>query len=231
MNLLTHFLKTLTLRILASLREVKSYKLQINPNHKLNKVIFYSIFICLLIRLCPYFAPIHSIDIAQNQLAIEFTDRNNLPLGTVLTNNQENTSIIKLNQVSPQFIKAILAAEDSSFYQHGALDLKAIFRAIKVAIENKKIVSGASTITMQLARMLDNSPRTITAKLKEIWLSWRLAAGMTKDEILTAYINRLPMGGNIYGVEAAARIYFSIPASDLNLAQASILAAIPNNPT
>jgi len=139
MNLLTHFLKTLTLRILASLREVKSYKLQINPNHKLNKVIFYSIFICLLIRLCPYFAPIHSIDIAQNQLAIEFTDRNNLPLGTVLTNNQENTSIIKLNQVSPQFIKAILAAEDSSFYQHGALDLKAIFRAIKVAIENKKI--------------------------------------------------------------------------------------------
>ena len=231
MNLLTHFLKTLTLRILASLREVKSYKLQINPNHKLNKVIFYSIFICLLIRLCPYFAPIHSIDIAQNQLAIEFTDRNNLPLGTVLTNNQENTSIIKLNQVSPQFIKAILAAEDSSFYQHGALDLKAIFRAIKVAIENKKIVSGASTITMQLARMLDNSPRTITAKLKEIWLSWRLAAGMTKDEILTAYINRLPMGGNIYGVEASARIYFSIPASDLNLAQASILAAIPNNPT
>ena len=231
MNLLTHFLKTLTLRILASLREVKSYKLQINTNHKLNKVIFYSIFICLLIRLCPYFAPIHSIDIAQHQLAIEFTDRNNLPLGTVLTNNQENTSIIKLNQVSPQFIKAILAAEDSSFYQHGALDLKAIFRAIKVAIENKKIISGASTITMQLARMLDNSPRTITAKLKEIWLSWRLAAGMTKDEILTAYINRLPMGGNIYGVEAAARIYFSIPASDLNLAQASILAAIPNNPT
>ncbi|MFN6394879.1 MAG: penicillin-binding protein 1C, partial [Aphanizomenon sp.] len=85
MNLLTHFLKTLTLRILASLREVKSYKLQINPNHKLNKVIFSSIFICLLIRLCPYFAPIHSIDIAQHQLAIEFTDRNNLPLGTVLT--------------------------------------------------------------------------------------------------------------------------------------------------
>jgi len=231
MNLLTRILRTLTLRASASLREIKSYKLKLKRNYKLNKIIFSFIFIFLIVRLCPYFAPIHSIDIAQHQLAIEFTDRNNLPLGTVLTTDQENTSVVKLNQVSPQFIKAILAAEDGSFYQHGALDLKAIFRAIKVAIENKKILSGASTITMQLARMLDNLPRTITAKLKEIWLSWRLAAGMTKDEILTAYINRLPMGGNIYGVEAAARIYFSIPASDLNLAQASILAAIPNNPT
>ena len=231
MNLLTHFLKTLILRVLASLREIKSYKLQIKRNYKLNKIIVSCIVICLLIRLCPYFAPIRSIDIAQNQLAIEFTDRNNLPLGTILTSGQENTSVVKLNQVSPQFIKAILAAEDAHFYQHGVLDLKAIFRAIKIGIENKKIVSGASTITMQLARMLDNSPRTFTAKLKEVWLSWRLAAGMTKDEILAAYINRLPMGGNIYGVEAAAQIYFSIPASDLNLAQASILAAIPNNPT
>ncbi|MBE9257569.1 penicillin-binding protein 1C [Dolichospermum sp. LEGE 00246] len=231
MNLLTHFLKTLTLCVLAFLREIKSYKLQIKRNYKLNKIIVPCIVICLLIRLCPYFAPIRSLNIAQHQLAIEFTDRNNLPLGTILTSDQENTSVVKLNQVSPQFIKAILAAEDAHFYQHGALDLKAIFRAIKIAIENKKIVSGASTITMQLARMLDNSPRTMTAKLKEVWLSWRLAAGMTKDEILAAYINRLPMGGNIYGVEAAAQIYFSIPASDLNLAQASILAAIPNNPT
>lgn len=231
MNLLTHFLKTITLRVSATLREIKSYKLQPKRNYKRNKIIFSLILICLSIRLCPYFAPIHSIDIAQHQLAIEFTDRNNLPLGTILTTDQENTSVVKLNQVSPHFIKAILAAEDGSFYQHGALDIKAIFRAIKIAIENKKIVSGASTITMQLARMLDNSPRTFTAKLKEVWLSWRLAAGMSKDEILAAYINRLPMGGNIYGVEAAARIYFSIPASDLNLAQASILAAIPNNPT
>ncbi|WP_242038904.1 penicillin-binding protein 1C [Anabaena lutea] len=179
----------------------------------------------------PYLAPIHSVDIAQKQLAMEFTDRNGLPLGTILTRDQEHTAIIPLTQISPQFINAILAAEDSSFYQHGALDIKAIIRAIKEAIHAKKIVSGASTITMQLARMLDNSPRNISGKLQEIWLSWRLTAGMNKDEILSAYINRLPMGGNIYGVEAAARIYFSISASDLNLAQASLLAAIPNNPT
>ncbi|BCL34121.1 hypothetical protein NSMS1_05680 [Nostoc sp. MS1] len=187
--------------------------------------------ICLFIRLIPYFAPIRAADIAQNQLAMQFSDRNGLPLGTILTRDQEHTSVVPLNQVSPQFIQALLSAEDGSFYHHGALDLKAIVRAIQQAIHTKKVVSGASTITMQLARMLEPVPRNLSGKIQEIWLAWKLAAGMNKDEILSAYINRLPMGGNIYGVEAAAQTYFSIPASDLNLAQASLLAAIPNNPT
>jgi penicillin-binding protein 1C len=139
--------------------------------------------------------------------------------------------VVPLNQVSSHFIHAILAAEDGDFYDHGALDLKAAARALKDALHTKRIVSGASTITMQLARMLDPVSRTLSGKLQEIWLSWRLVAGMNKDEILSSYINRLPMGGNIYGVEAAARTYFSISANDLNLAQASLLAAIPNNPT
>jgi penicillin-binding protein 1C len=195
---------------------------------------------CLTVRLLPYLAPIKVADIAQQQLAFEFTDRNGLPLGTLLTRDQEHTAVIPLNQVSPEFIHAILAAEDGRFYKHGALDVKAIAkrssealnaRALNQAVHAKTIVSGASTITMQLARMLAQQQRTISGKLQEIWLSWRLTAGMSKNEILNAYINRLPMGGNIYGVEAASRTYFSIPASDLNLSQASLLAAIPNNPT
>ena len=187
--------------------------------------------LCVTVRLLPYFAPIRTADITQDKQAIAFTDRNGLLLGTLLTRDSEHTAVVPLNQVSPQFIHAILAAEDGTFYNHGALDLKAIARAIKDAIHAKRIVSGASTITMQLARMLNSLPRTVSGKTQEIWLSWRLTAGMNKDDILSAYINRLPMGGNIYGVEAASRIYFSIPASDLNLAQASLLAAIPNNPT
>ncbi len=198
---------------------------------KHSKIILAVLVICLVIRLLPYFAPIRAADIAQNQLAMQFSDRNGLPLGTLLTRDQEHTSVVPLNQVSPQFIQAILAAEDGSFYHHGALDMKAVIRASKDAIHAKRIVSGASTITMQLARMLEPVPRTLSGKMQEIWLSWRLVAGMNKDEILSAYINRLPMGGNIYGVEAAAQTYFSIPASELNLAQASLLAAIPNNPT
>jgi len=186
--------------------------------------------VVLTVRSLPYFAPIRAIDLVQSQQAAEFIDRNGLLLGTILTRDQNHTVSVSLAQVSPQFLQAIIAAEDQRFYQHGALDERAIVRSLLEALQAKQIVSGASTITMQLARMLDGSPRTAQAKLQEIWTSWRLTAGMSKAEILQAYLNRLPMGSNIYGVEAASQIYFGIPASDLTLAQASLLAAIPNDP-
>ena len=185
----------------------------------------------LISRALPYLAPIRSQDIPQNDRAVEFSDRNGFPLGTILSRDQDHTAVVPLKDVSPAFLQAIMAAEDGGFYEHGALDLKAIARSLLQVAQSRKVMSGASTITMQLARMLDNSPRTLSAKLGEIWLSWRLVAGMNRDEILEAYVNRLPMGGNLYGVEAAARVYFGIPATELNLAQASLLAAIPNNPT
>ncbi len=182
-------------------------------------------------RSLPYFAPIQAADLQQHDSAIELSDRNGFSLGTLLTLDQERTAIVSLDEMSPYFIQAILAAEDQRFYQHGALDGRAIIRAVLEAGQAQEIVSGASTITMQLARMLDPHPRTLAGKLQEIWLSWRLVAGMSRDQILAAYINRLPMGGNIYGVEAAARVYYGISAQELNLAQASLLAALPNDPT
>jgi penicillin-binding protein 1C len=190
------------------------------------------IVLCLLLacRALPYLVPIRAGQLQQHEQALEFSDRHGLPLGTLLTRDRDHTAVVALELISPHFIQAIIAAEDGRFYQHGALDLRAIARSLLPAIKAKKIVSGASTITMQLARMLEPAPRTLPAKAREIWLSWRLSAGMSKDEILQAYINRLPMGGNIYGVEAASRIYFGIPAAELNLAQASLLAAIPNSP-
>jgi penicillin-binding protein 1C len=184
-----------------------------------------------LLRSLPYLAPIKAQQIAQEQTALEFVDRSGLPLGTILTRDQEHTVVVPLDRVAPNFINAIIAAEDKRFYQHGALDLSAIARASLTAIKARRIISGASTITMQLARLLsDHADRNLANKLKEIWLSWRLVAGMSKTEILQAYVNRLPMGGNVYGVEAAARLYFGLPAAELNLAQASILAALPNDP-
>lgn len=187
--------------------------------------------IALGIRLTPYLIPIRAAAIAQRDQAFTFYDRHGLRLGTVLSADQENTSVVPLEAVSPHFQTAILAAEDSDFYNHGPLDLQAIARAMFQAIQQRRIVSGASTVTMQLARMLGDRPRTLGAKLQEVWVAWRLGAGMDHREILTAYINRLPMGGNIYGVEAAAQIYFGVAAADLNLAQATLLAAIPNSPT
>ena len=198
-----------------------------NPKLRLFLVL---VLICLTVRSLPYVAPIRAADIAQDREAIEFSDRNGLTLGTILTRDQEHTAAVPLERVSSHFVRAIIAAEDSRFYQHGATDLRAIARSLLEAAQAKQLVSGASTITMQLARMLDPAPRTLANKVREIWLSWRIFAGMNRDEILESYINRLPMSGNIYGVEAASRNYFGISAADLNLAQASLLAAIPNDP-
>ncbi len=184
-----------------------------------------------MVRSLPYLAPIHAEDIQQKDVAFEFSDRNHLPLGTILSTNQNHTAIVPLSQVSPYFVNGIIAAEDKRYYQHGAVDSIALIRSILEAFQAKKNVSGASTITMQLARLLEPAPRTLPNKLGEIWLSWRLTAGMNQQEILEAYINRLPMGGNLYGVEAAAKTYFNTSASELNLAQASLLAALPNDPT
>ena len=188
------------------------------------------VLLCLVVRSLPILAPIRATDLVQDRRAVEFSDRNGLPLGTILSRDQDHTAVVPLDRVSEHFIQAILAAEDGRFREHGALEIRAIVRSLISSIQSRKITSGASTITMQLARMLEPAPRTLSAKFGEIWLSWRLVAGMSKDQILNAYINRLPMGGNIYGVEAASRIYFGMPAAELNIAQASILAAIPNNP-
>ncbi len=184
----------------------------------------------LLLRSLPYLAPIRAVDLVQRDQAIEFRDRHDLPLGTLLTRDQNHTAVVPLTQVSPLFLQAIVAAEDRGFWQHGATDPKAIVRAVWQGIQARRIVSGASTITMQLARMIQPTPATLWGKIREVWLAWRLAAGMTRSAILQAYVNRLPMGGNIYGVEAAARVYFGVGAADLNLSQASLLAAIPNDP-
>ena len=186
--------------------------------------------LALFVRSLPYLAPIRATDLAQDQQAVEFVDRNGFPLGTLLTRDQEHTIAVSLNQIAPVFRQAIIAAEDQRFYQHGALDERAIARALLEAIQARQIVSGASTITMQLARMIDPIPFGLVGKAREIWTAWRLAAGSSKDDILQAYINRLPMGGNVYGVEAAARAYFGVSAQDLTLAQATLLAGIPNDP-
>lgn len=195
------------------------------------KVILGIILTGVTVRSLPYLAPIRAQNITQDSLAVEFSDRYGQPLGTLLSRDQNHTAVVPLDQVSPHFIQAIIAAEDKRYYQRGAVDSKAIVRAILEAIQARKIVSGASTITMQLARMLEPAPTTLVNKSREIWLSWRLVAGMNKNEILQAYINRLPMGGNLYGVEAASRTYFNIPATDLSLSQATLLAALPNDPT
>lgn len=213
-------------------RHIKSIgKGLLSPHRRRVKLLLAAVLLLLLGRSLPYLAPIHATDLVPQQQTISFRDRHGLPLGTLLTRDQEHTTVVPLEQISPYFQQAMLAAEDQRFYQHGGVDMLAVGRALLEAVESGKIVSGASTITMQLARMASESaPRTFPTKIQETWRSWRIEAGSSKDEIFHAYLNRLPMGGNLYGVEAAARTYFGVPAADLSLAQATMLAAIPNAP-
>jgi len=201
------------------------------PLSPLWRAVAAAVFACIAIRLSAYLAPIRAADLHATSAAIDFSDRNGLPLGTLLSRDQEHTAFVSLAQVSPYFLHAIIAAEDGRYYHHGPVDAAAVARATWQMIETRRVVSGASTIPMQLARMLSAGHIGISGKLLEVWGAWRIAAGMDREQILEAYVNRLPMGGNIYGVEAASRTYFGIPAAKLDLAQASLLAALPNDPT
>jgi penicillin-binding protein 1C len=198
--------------------------------HPIWRVIAAIAVVIAAIRLAPYLLPIHVADIDATTPAVDFVDRDGLPLGTLLSRDQEHTAFVPLAQVSPDFVHAIIAAEDGRYYRHGPVDAAAVARATWQMIRERKVVSGASTITMQLARMIRPGHLGIAGKLLEVWGAWRVAAGMSREQILEAYVNRLPMGGNVYGVEAAARTYFGIPAAKLDLAQASMLAALPNDP-
>jgi penicillin-binding protein 1C len=163
--------------------------------------------------------------LARGRDAVTFTDRTGAPLGTILASDSSHAVFVPLSRVSPAFVDAIVAAEDARFYRHGAVDVPALIRAARELIVYGEPRSGGSTIAMQLARLLQPS-----GKLAQIVDAERIAVRSSKTAILEAYVNRVPMGGNLYGVEAAARTYFGEPASDLDVAQASLLAAIPNDP-
>ena len=162
--------------------------------------------------------------------AVRFVDRAGLPLGTVLARDTEHAVHVPLRAVSPHFLATIVAVEDARFAQHRGVDPAALVRAASEVVGHGHVVSGGSTITMQVARLRYGLPRTVWGKLCEIALALRIEAGTSKDQILEAYVNRLPMGGNLVGIEAGARTYFGVPASDLDWAQAAMLAALPNDP-
>ena len=145
---------------------------------------------------------------------------------------REKRFLIPLSMMSPVTVKAFLAAEDAGFYNHEGVDPQGIIRA---AIKNfiaGGIKQGASTITQQVIKsMLLTPERSYERKIKEIILAYRLEKHLSKEEILTIYLNEIYLGAKAYGVEAAAREYFGINASRLTLAQAALLAGLPKAPS
>jgi penicillin-binding protein 1A len=148
------------------------------------------------------------------------------------TRGPKHGSAVTLAELPVYVPRAFLAAEDRRFYEHGPVDFQGIARAAWTNWRAGHTVQGGSTLTQQLARTLYLTPKqTIQRKLEESVIAYRLEQEMSKDEVLELYLNRIFFGDNAYGIDAAAQTYFGKPASQLDLAQAALLASLPKAPT
>jgi penicillin-binding protein 1A len=144
----------------------------------------------------------------------------------------ERRSIVTIDEVPQVMKQAILAAEDERFYQHTGVDYQGVIRAAYSNLTSGGRRQGASTITMQVARnFFLSKEKTLTRKLYEALLAFKIEASLSKDEILQLYINQIYLGQRAYGFAAAAQTYFGKALKDINLAEASMLAGLPKAPS
>jgi monofunctional biosynthetic peptidoglycan transglycosylase len=138
---------------------------------------------------------------------------------------------VPYSRISLNLRKAVLAAEDSAFFDHDGIDIAEIKKSIQTSIEKGESLRGASTITQQLAKNLYLSPsRDPLRKVKELMITWRLETALSKARIFEIYLNVIEWGDLVWGAEAASRTYFGVPASALSREQAALLAGAIINP-
>ncbi|MFT3931901.1 MAG: penicillin-binding protein 1A [Spongiibacteraceae bacterium] len=139
---------------------------------------------------------------------------------------------IQLRNLPPLFIKAVLAAEDDSFYTHHGVDIASLMRAGSQLVTSGHIQTGGSTITMQVAKnYFLSQERTFARKFNEILLALQIEHELTKEEILELYLNKIFLGNRAYGVEAAAQVYYGLPIQELSIAQWAMIAGLPKAPS
>lgn len=161
--------------------------------------------------------------------AIKFYDLNGQFIASRGPQYGENIRLAALPDYVP---KAFLAAEDRRFYQHGAVDPWAIARAARANQKAGRVVEGGSTITQQLAKGMFLSPdQNLKRKIQEAALAYKLEQILSKDEVLELYLDRIYFGANTFGLDGASRTYFGKPATQLNLSEAALLAALPKAPS
>jgi len=144
---------------------------------------------------------------------------------------EERRAIVAIRAVPDVMKQAILAAEDERFYQHGGVDYLSVARAALANVATGT-QQGAGTITMQVARnFFLTREKTVTRKLREVLLAWKIEANLSKDEILELYVNQIFLGQRSYGFAAASQIYFGRPLKDVTVAEAAMLAGLPKAPS
>ncbi|AVJ20788.1 penicillin-binding protein 1C [Pseudomonas cedrina] len=138
---------------------------------------------------------------------------------------------VQTREVSPYYLDALLTYEDRWFYQHPGVNPLALVRATWQNLSGARVVSGGSTLSMQVARLLDPHSRTLHGKLRQLWRTAQLEWHLSKDEILNLYLNRAPFGGTLQGVAAASWAYLGKSPSQLTHAEAALLAVLPQAPS
>ncbi len=158
------------------------------------------------------------------------------PIGQLRT--EEDRRLVTFDQIPQSVINAIISIEDNRFYEHMGVDMNGTLRAVKQKVLNESVQTGGSTLTQQLARRVFlSADKTADRKIKEMLLSMRIERFLTKDEILTAYLNKMPFGKgsngyNIFGIKAAAKGIFGVnDLEKLNIAEAAYIAGLPQLPS
>jgi penicillin-binding protein 1C len=166
-----------------------------------------------------------------SDVSVEVVDRGGKVIRRVRTADHALASPVRLGELSPHVVPALLAAEDSRFFRHPGVDVLSIVRALGQALFERRLVSGASTLTQQLARSTFPRPRTLRGKWQEMALALRIERSLTKAQILEKYLSRVEFGPNVRGIDAASRYYFDKPPVALDLSEAAALVSLPRGPT
>ena len=181
-------------------------------------------------------AAVYLVDYPVGKLApeaaasLELVDRSGNLLRALPIRGGGRATWVGLDQVAPSVILATLASEDHRFFEHHGVDGRAVVRALWLDLRARRARSGASTLTMQLVRMIEPRPRGLANKLREAVLALRLERALNKQQILEQYLNRAYYGNGAFGIEQASRYYFGKPASALGLAEGALLAILPRAP-
>jgi penicillin-binding protein 1C len=158
-------------------------------------------------------------------------DRDRKLLREVQLGGRATENAVKLPELSPWLVPALVAAEDARFFEHPGVDPLSVLRALSQLVVERRVVSGASTLTQQLARNLELRPRTAAGKLREMALALRIEASLSKTQILEQYLSRIEFGPGLVGIDAASRHYFRKPARALDLSEAAALVSLPRGPS
>lgn len=200
------------------------------------RLLLYVLIPVFLLILASYFLILKDLptpqDLAEKPPAqsTKILDRNGKSIYSIYVS--ENRTVVPLSEIPKHVRQATIAIEDKDFYRHGGINfVGGIFRAIKDMILYRHL-EGGSTITQQLVKQSLLTPeQTLTRKIKEAVLAFWTEGLYSKDQILAFYLNRVPYGGTAYGIEEGAKVYFGKKAKDLTLAEAALLAGLPQAPT